>query len=156
VGGQDNAVDKDEDEQPVQDLSLNVDNVFQADDCDAFDSDVDEALTAHTMFMENLSSADPVYDEAGPSYESNILSEVHDHDYYEDDVCEHYEAHEMHHDVQLNSVVDSNTDYMSDSNIITYDQYGKDNAEPVVQSNVSYVPNDAYMMIINEMHEQSA
>ncbi|GKD76363.1 hypothetical protein Tco_1338984 [Tanacetum coccineum] len=27
------------------DLALNVDNVFQADDCDAFDSDVDEART---------------------------------------------------------------------------------------------------------------
>ncbi|GJW33994.1 hypothetical protein Tco_0054026 [Tanacetum coccineum] len=66
AGGQDNAIDEDVDEQPVQDLALNVDNVFQADDCDAFDSDVDEAPTAQTMFMANLSSADPVYDEAGP------------------------------------------------------------------------------------------
>nr|GEY49304.1 retrovirus-related Pol polyprotein from transposon TNT 1-94 [Tanacetum cinerariifolium] len=32
AGGQDNAVDEDVDEQPVQDLALNVDNVFQADD----------------------------------------------------------------------------------------------------------------------------
>nr|GFB80920.1 integrase, catalytic region, zinc finger, CCHC-type, peptidase aspartic, catalytic [Tanacetum cinerariifolium] len=31
-----------------------------ADDYDAFDSDVDEAPTAQTMFMANLSSADPV------------------------------------------------------------------------------------------------
>ncbi|GKE92650.1 integrase, catalytic region, zinc finger, CCHC-type containing protein, partial [Tanacetum coccineum] len=38
-----------------------------ADDCDAFDSDVDKAPTAQTMFMANLSSADPVYDEVGPS-----------------------------------------------------------------------------------------
>ncbi|GJS14145.1 putative reverse transcriptase domain-containing protein [Tanacetum coccineum] len=57
----DNVVDKDVDEQPVQDLALNVDNVFQADDCDAFDSDVDEAPMAQTMFMANLSSADPDY-----------------------------------------------------------------------------------------------
>ncbi|GJT13021.1 putative reverse transcriptase domain-containing protein [Tanacetum coccineum] len=42
AGGQDNAVDEDVDEQPVHDLALNVDNVFQDDDCDAFDSDVDE------------------------------------------------------------------------------------------------------------------
>nr|GEU95480.1 retrovirus-related Pol polyprotein from transposon TNT 1-94 [Tanacetum cinerariifolium] len=62
----DNAFDDDVDEQPIQDLALNVDNVFQADDCDAFDSDVDEAPTAQTMFMANLSSADPVTDEAGP------------------------------------------------------------------------------------------
>ncbi|GKC88483.1 hypothetical protein Tco_1149132, partial [Tanacetum coccineum] len=48
---QDNAINKDVDEQPVQDLALNVDNVFQANDCDAFDSDVDEAPMAQTMFM---------------------------------------------------------------------------------------------------------
>nr|GFD48570.1 integrase, catalytic region, zinc finger, CCHC-type, peptidase aspartic, catalytic [Tanacetum cinerariifolium] len=67
VGAQDNAIDEDVDEQTVQDLALNVDNVFQADDCDAFDYDVDVAPMAQTMFMANLSSADHVYDEAGPS-----------------------------------------------------------------------------------------
>ncbi|GKE91452.1 retrovirus-related pol polyprotein from transposon TNT 1-94, partial [Tanacetum coccineum] len=50
AGRQDNVVDEDVDEQLVQDLALNVDNVFQADDCDAFDFDVDEASTAQTMF----------------------------------------------------------------------------------------------------------
>nr|GEZ06636.1 retrovirus-related Pol polyprotein from transposon TNT 1-94 [Tanacetum cinerariifolium] len=109
AGGQDNAVNEDVDELSVQDLALNVDNVFQANECDAFNSDVDEAPTVQTMFMENLSSADPIYDEAGPSYDSDILS-----------------------------------------------KYVKDNAEPVVQNNVSSVPNDAYMMIINEMHKQTA
>ncbi|GKB17440.1 hypothetical protein Tco_0851363 [Tanacetum coccineum] len=92
--------------QDDRDLALNVDNVFQADDCDAFDSDVDEAPTVQTMFMANLSSVDPVYDEASPSYDSDILSE--------------------------------------------------DNAVPVVQSNVSSVPNDAYMMILNDIYEPSA
>ncbi|GJZ24361.1 retrovirus-related pol polyprotein from transposon TNT 1-94 [Tanacetum coccineum] len=73
----DNVVDKDVDEQPVQDLALNVDNVFQADDCDAFDSDVDEAPMAQTMFMANLSSADPDY----------------------------YEKHEMHDDERKRHVI---------------------------------------------------
>ncbi|GJS50463.1 retrovirus-related pol polyprotein from transposon TNT 1-94 [Tanacetum coccineum] len=153
AGGQDNAIDEDVDEQPVQDLALNVDNVFQADDCDAFDSDVDEAPTAQTMFMANLSSADPVYDEAGLSYDSDILSEVHDHDHYQDAVCEHHEEHEMHDDIQPNYVVVSHSNYMSDSNMIPYDQYVKDNTVPVVQINVSYVPNDADMIIFNDMHE---
>ncbi|GJY60427.1 retrovirus-related pol polyprotein from transposon TNT 1-94, partial [Tanacetum coccineum] len=121
AGGQDNAVDEDVDEQPVQDLALNVDNVFQADDCDAFDSDVDEAPTTQTMFMANLSSTDLMYDEAGPSYDSNILSEVHDHDHYQDAVCEHHEEHEMHDDVQPNYVVDSHADYTNDRNMIPYD-----------------------------------
>nr|GEV43389.1 retrovirus-related Pol polyprotein from transposon TNT 1-94 [Tanacetum cinerariifolium] len=99
-GGQDNAVDKDVDEQPVQDLALNVDNVFQVDNY-------------------------PVYDEAGPSYDSDVLSEVHDHDHYQDAICEHHE-------------------------------YVKDNAVQVVQSNVSGVPNDVYMMILNDLHEPPA
>ncbi|GJV18054.1 hypothetical protein Tco_1363377 [Tanacetum coccineum] len=132
VGGHDNAVDEDVDEQPVQDLALNVDNVFQVDDCDAFDYDVDEASTAQTMFMANLSSADPVYDKVGLSYDSDILSEVYNHDQYQDAVCEHHEEHEMH------------------------DDYVKDNAMPVVQGNVSSIPNDAYMMIYNDMYEPHA
>ncbi|GKF75578.1 hypothetical protein Tco_0225022, partial [Tanacetum coccineum] len=145
AGVQDNAIDEDVDEQPDQDLTLNVDNVFQSDDYDAFDFDVDEAPTAQTMFMANLSSADPVYDEVGSSYDSDILSEVHDHDHYQDAVCDHHEEHKMHDDVQPNYVVDSHANYTSDSNMILYNQYVKDNAMLVVQSNVSYVPNDAYI-----------
>ncbi|GJV11487.1 hypothetical protein Tco_1353028 [Tanacetum coccineum] len=53
----------------------------------------------------------------------------------QDVVCEHHEEYEMHSDVQPNSVVDSYADYTSDSNMILYDQYVKDNAVPVVQSN---------------------
>ncbi|GJS69566.1 hypothetical protein Tco_0702407 [Tanacetum coccineum] len=82
--------------------------------------------------MANLSFADPVYDEAGLSYDSDILSEVHDHDHYQDAICEYHEEHEMHDDVQLKLRL------------------------PVVQSNVSSVPNDAYMMIFNDMHELHA
>nr|GFA32876.1 retrovirus-related Pol polyprotein from transposon TNT 1-94 [Tanacetum cinerariifolium] len=96
AGGQDNAIDDYVDVQPVQDLALNVDNVFQADDCDVFDSGMDEAPTTQTMFMANLSSADPI------------------------------------------------TDYV------------KDNEVSVVHSNVSSVPNDAYMMIYNDMYEPHA
>nr|GEW67938.1 integrase, catalytic region, zinc finger, CCHC-type, peptidase aspartic, catalytic [Tanacetum cinerariifolium] len=135
AGGQDTTIDEDVDEQPVQDLALNVDNVFQADDCDAFDSDVDEAPTAQTMFMANLSSTDPVNDEAGPSYNSDNLSKVQDHDHYQDIVCAHHEEHAMHDNVQLNHVVDSHADYTSDSNMILYDQYVKDNAMSVVHNN---------------------
>nr|GFA25628.1 hypothetical protein [Tanacetum cinerariifolium] len=130
--------------------------LFLADNCDAFDSDVDEAPTAQTMFMVNLSSADPVYDEAGPSYDLDILSEVHDHDHYQDAICEHHDEHEMHNNVQLNHIVDSHADYTSDSNMIPYDQYVNDNAMPGVHSNVSSIPNDAYMMIYNDMYEPHA
>ncbi|GJZ06944.1 retrovirus-related pol polyprotein from transposon TNT 1-94 [Tanacetum coccineum] len=71
-----NMFNDDVDEAPVQDLALNEDNVIQADQCDAFDCGVDEAPTAQTMFMANLSSADPIYNEDGLSYDSDILSEI--------------------------------------------------------------------------------
>ncbi|GJY70681.1 retrovirus-related pol polyprotein from transposon TNT 1-94 [Tanacetum coccineum] len=61
--------------------------------------------------------------------------------------------HEMHDDVQPNHVVDSHADYTSDSNMTPYDQYVKDNAVPVVQNNASMVPNDAYVMIDNDLHD---
>ncbi|GJZ26686.1 putative ribonuclease H-like domain-containing protein [Tanacetum coccineum] len=41
--------------------------------------------------------------------------------------------------------------FVSNSNMIPYDQYVKDNAVLVVQSNVSSVTNDVYMMIYNDM-----
>ncbi|GJU09519.1 integrase, catalytic region, zinc finger, CCHC-type containing protein [Tanacetum coccineum] len=72
--------------------------------------------------MANLSFADPIYDEAGPSYDLDILSEVHDHDHYQDVVCEHHEEHEIHDDVQPNYIVDSHANYTSDSNMILYEQ----------------------------------
>nr|GEX82803.1 hypothetical protein [Tanacetum cinerariifolium] len=108
-GGVQNRVGNANPGQARQDLALNMDNVFQADDCDAFDYDVDEAPMAQTMFMANLSYTDPVNDEAGPSYDSDIIYE-----------------------------------------------YVKDNTVPVVHSNVSPVPNDAYMMIYNDMYQPHA
>ncbi|GKD72953.1 hypothetical protein Tco_1331235 [Tanacetum coccineum] len=146
--------DDDVDDSPEDDLALNVDHVFEADQCDAFDSDVDEAPTSQTMFMVNLSSEDPIYDKAGPSYYSNTPFEVQDHDTFVDHMDEYHEVHEMQSDVQHNYVVDSDADYTSDSNIIPYDQYVEDNEEHVVQSNVSSVRNDALMSILDEMHEQ--
>nr|GEV91905.1 integrase, catalytic region, zinc finger, CCHC-type, peptidase aspartic, catalytic [Tanacetum cinerariifolium] len=107
VGEQVTNFDDDVNDPPEQDLALNVDHVFEADQCDAFDSDVDEAPTTQTMFMVNFSSEDPIYDEAGPSYDSNIPFE-----------------------------------------------YVEDNAEQVVQRNVSFVQNDALKVIIDDMHEQ--
>ncbi|GJV43362.1 hypothetical protein Tco_1427898 [Tanacetum coccineum] len=146
--------DDDVDDSPENDLALNVDHVFEADECDAFDSDVDEGPTTQTMFMANLTSEDPIYDEAGPSYDSNTPFEVQGHDTFEDHMDEYHEVHEMQSDVQHNYVVDSVADYTSDSNIIPYDQYVEDNEEYVVQSNVSSVRNDALISILDEMHEQ--
>nr|GEU93646.1 hypothetical protein [Tanacetum cinerariifolium] len=107
-----------------------------ADDYDAFESNIDEATIAQTMFMVNLSFADLVYDEANPLSNSDILSELHDHDHYQDAICEHHEVHEMHDDVQPNYVVDSHADYTSDSNMILYDQYPAQHVSLTTQNNV--------------------
>ncbi|GJT01267.1 hypothetical protein Tco_0822436 [Tanacetum coccineum] len=149
TGEQVTNVDDDVDDSPENDLALNVDHVFEADECDAFDSDVDEGPTTQTMFMTNFTSEDPIYDEAGPSYDSNTPFEVQGHDTFEDHMDEYHEVHEMQSDVQHNFVVDSVADYTSDSNIIPYDQYVEDNEEYVVQSNVSSVRNDALMSILS-------
>nr|GFB12536.1 hypothetical protein [Tanacetum cinerariifolium] len=52
AGGPDNAFNDDVDEQLVQDLALNVDNVFQAEDCDAFDSDNDNFMMIYNDMCE--------------------------------------------------------------------------------------------------------
>ncbi|GJV14486.1 hypothetical protein Tco_1359809 [Tanacetum coccineum] len=108
------------------------------------------------MFMASLTSEDPIYDEAGPSYDSNNPFEVQDHDAFVDHMDEYHDVHEMQNDVQHNYVVDSDADYTSDSNIIPYDQYVEDNEEHVVQCNASSVRNDALMSILDEMHEHLA
>nr|GEY14577.1 hypothetical protein [Tanacetum cinerariifolium] len=61
---------------PAQENGVALDEeqlLFLVDDYGAFDSNVDEAPTTQTMFLANLSSADPVCDETGLSYDSDIL-----------------------------------------------------------------------------------
>nr|GEX38957.1 ribonuclease H-like domain-containing protein [Tanacetum cinerariifolium] len=96
-------------------------------------------------------NAGPFTDEAEPSYDSDILSEVQDHDQYLDDTCAYQEEHVMHNSVQLDHVVDLHADHTSISNMIPYDQYVKDNDVSVVHSNASSVPNDAFMMIYDDI-----
>nr|GFD35324.1 hypothetical protein [Tanacetum cinerariifolium] len=71
--------------------------------------------------MANLLSADPITDEAEPCYDSDIMSEVQDHNQYLDDACAYEEEHVMHDSVQLDYVVDLHADYTSVSNMIPYD-----------------------------------
>ncbi|GKA27057.1 hypothetical protein Tco_0713225 [Tanacetum coccineum] len=112
----------DVDDPPEQDLAPPTWIMSLSRSLDAFDSDVDEAPILHTMFMANLMSEDPIYNEAGTSYDSDIPFEVQDHDNYHDSVYEHHDVHEMQNNIQQDYVVDSKADYTSDSNIISYDQ----------------------------------
>ncbi|GJT28627.1 hypothetical protein Tco_0908902 [Tanacetum coccineum] len=120
----------------VDDLALNVDHVFEADQCDAFDSDVDEAPTTHTMFM--------VKKPKGKC-----------HDTFVDHMDEYHEVHEMQSDVQHNSVVDFDADYTSDSNIIPVRSVMCERQPRTccTELNESSVRNDALMLILDEIHE---
>ncbi|GJX15970.1 retrovirus-related pol polyprotein from transposon TNT 1-94 [Tanacetum coccineum] len=95
-----------------------------------FYEDVDEPTDSRLalnviMCFKLMTVKHPVYDEAGPSYDSDVLSEVQDHDHYQDAVCDHHEEHEMHDDTRSARF----------TNI------------------ASMVPNDAYVMIDNDVHE---
>nr|GEV50208.1 hypothetical protein [Tanacetum cinerariifolium] len=104
------------------------------DQCDAFDSDVDEAPTAQTMFIANLSSATPFYDQAGLSYDSDTLSET-----------------------MFIANLSSATPFYDQAGL-SYDSdtFSEDNKAPVVQSDASSVPNDTVMMVTNDVYEQDA
>nr|GFB35781.1 hypothetical protein [Tanacetum cinerariifolium] len=90
---------------------------------------------------------------ANLSDSEDILCAGSDHDHYQEAACAHHDEHVMHDCVQLDHVVDSHDDYTSDSNIILCDQYVKDNEVPVIHSDLSYVPDDAFMMIYDDMCE---
>nr|GFC35327.1 cold shock domain-containing protein 3-like [Tanacetum cinerariifolium] len=118
-----------------------------------FDDDVDEGPVQDMAQNEdNIFQAD----QFGPSYESDTLSEVQNHDNYLDDMNESHEEHEMQNDVQPNDVVNSDTEYMSNSHLISYEQYVQDNEAQLVQSDASYVPNDTVIMVTNDIYEQGA
>nr|GFC11788.1 retrovirus-related Pol polyprotein from transposon TNT 1-94 [Tanacetum cinerariifolium] len=133
VGGTDNTFDDDVDEQLGQDLALNVDNVFQAEDCDAFDSDVDEA----PLFKPCL----------WPICRRLILLPMKP---------DHLTIRIFCLSVQLDHVVDLHADHTSISNMTPYDQYVKDYDVSVVHSTASSVPNDTFMMIYDDMCEPIA
>ncbi|GJY63900.1 hypothetical protein Tco_0465360 [Tanacetum coccineum] len=72
---------------------------YEADECGVmpFDSDV---MKNHfhrpcPRFGQASLSNDPIYDEAGPSYDSNNPFEVQDHDAFVDHMDEYHEVHEI-------------------------------------------------------------
>ncbi|GJZ59747.1 integrase, catalytic region, zinc finger, CCHC-type containing protein [Tanacetum coccineum] len=141
AGEQGNTFDADVDNQPVQDLALNEDNIFQADECDAFDSIVDDEPTTQTIFMANLSSTGSANPQAGPS-NASILSEVHTLENAIDHSVTNQDEHEIHNEVQQSNVIDSTSVYMGNSNVIPYEQY-------LSVNNISVVPSCASSTLNN-------
>ncbi|GKC50216.1 retrovirus-related pol polyprotein from transposon TNT 1-94 [Tanacetum coccineum] len=131
----------DVDNQPVQDLALNEDNIFQADECDTFDSDVDDEPTAQSIFMANLSSTGSANQQAGPS-NASILTEVHILENAINHSVTNLDEHEIHNEVQQANVIDSTSVDMGNSNVIPYEQYLSVDNISVVPSCASSALND--------------
>ncbi|GJR19295.1 hypothetical protein Tco_0967822 [Tanacetum coccineum] len=138
AGGHDTTVDEDVDESPIQDLALNVDKCFKL-------MNVMLLIRILTRLLLHRPCSWQICHQ-----QIQFMMKP-------DAVCEHHDAHEMHHDVQPNCVVESNADYTSDSNMIPYDQYVKDNAEPVNKVvNASLTAELATYKEQVELHERRA
>nr|GEX02866.1 UBN2 domain-containing protein [Tanacetum cinerariifolium] len=115
----------------VHDMAQNDPNIFQANDFDAFDSNIDDEPTAQTIFMANLSSVMSSLQQADPS-NALILSKVLNLE----NAINH---HEIPNEVQQTNVLDSDSATMGNSNVIPYEHYVKHNEDSVVPSGASSV-----------------
>ncbi|GJV34406.1 retrovirus-related pol polyprotein from transposon TNT 1-94 [Tanacetum coccineum] len=91
----------------------------------------------------------------GNAIPGQLLEQVQGHDHHQDAVCDHHDEHGGMRCTPIH-VVDLSCSIirvLHELNMTPYDQYVKDNAVPVVQNNASMVPNDAYVMIDNDVHE---
>nr|GEV60187.1 reverse transcriptase domain-containing protein [Tanacetum cinerariifolium] len=76
----------------------------------------DNVVDEDTMFMENLSSTYPVYDEAGPSYDSDILSELYDY-------LKQHEAYANENKMMLDRFTQNTVDPLALMSNVSHQQY---------------------------------
>ncbi|GJS94357.1 retrovirus-related pol polyprotein from transposon TNT 1-94 [Tanacetum coccineum] len=103
---------------------------YQADDLDAYDSDCDELNSAKIALMANLSRNG-----------SDALTEVHNQDNLNYDLFNQSEQI-MTSSEHSNDVSQSETDIISDSNIIPYSQYLSETQQETVQNSNSSAQQD--------------
>ncbi|GJU53686.1 hypothetical protein Tco_1227400 [Tanacetum coccineum] len=101
----------------------------------------DEAPSARAVLMANLSN-----------YDSNVISEVPISDTFQDNYVLDHCVQETYYSEQPAFVHTSGIEITSDSNIISYDQYMKENKSEVVQDTTSLEHQNAMIMsVIDEM-----
>nr|GEZ45803.1 hypothetical protein [Tanacetum cinerariifolium] len=117
---------------------------FQTDDLDAYASDYDDISYAKAVLTANLSS-----------YSSDILSEVPQHDSYQNDDVINQSVQEMQNFEQslIDHVLD--TEITSDSNIIFDEQYLQQTQNTIVQDSNSSAQQDVMIMsVFQQMSKQ--
>nr|GEZ84767.1 hypothetical protein [Tanacetum cinerariifolium] len=82
------------------------------------------------------------------SYDSNVLSIVPNDDTYHDNHVFDQSVQEMHYFEQPVFVTNSNIEITSDSNVISYDQYLKENKNEVVHGTTSLEQQDVMIMSV--------
>ncbi|GJZ12844.1 hypothetical protein Tco_0548074 [Tanacetum coccineum] len=117
--------------------------IFLADECDAFNSDVDDKPIAQSIFMANFSSTRPTILQVGP-LNASILSEAHD--------LENTIDHCDDKSTGSRGAIGSCHREKSNSNVIPYEQYLTINEVFVEPSCASSVLNDAYVLHDNNAY----
>ncbi|GKA94883.1 hypothetical protein Tco_0816921 [Tanacetum coccineum] len=105
---------------------------FQTDDLDTYDFDCDDISSTKAVLMDNLSS-----------YDSDILSEVPQHDTYQNDNMVNHSVQEIQYFKQSRIDYVPDNEITSDSNIISYEQFLQETQSVIVQDTNSSVQQDA-------------
>ncbi|GKE12890.1 hypothetical protein Tco_1416441, partial [Tanacetum coccineum] len=116
-------------------MPINV--AFQTDDLDAFNSDCDEAPGAQAVLMDNLFG-----------YDSDVISEVHNFDNYQNNDVSDMCVQEESYSEQLAFSLNPDIDITSDSNIISYEKYLQETESAHVQNNTSFDQQNAMIMLV--------
>ncbi|GKC82371.1 hypothetical protein Tco_1138088 [Tanacetum coccineum] len=103
--------------------------VLQADECDAFDSDVDDEPT--TQFDSGVCPQSVANPQAGPS-NASILSEVHTLENAIDHSVTNQDEHEIHNEVQQPNVIDSTSAKKAQPALYDGDELLKPHHVPVI------------------------
>nr|GEZ56221.1 hypothetical protein [Tanacetum cinerariifolium] len=116
---------------------------YQADDLDAYDSDCDEINSAKIALMANLSH-----------YGSDNLAEVNNLE-IKANYLTHQERQVQSTSEQFSILTQSNTEILSDSNIISYSQYMNESQSNTVQnSTLPALQDDIILSVIKQLKTQ--
>ncbi|GKC64762.1 hypothetical protein Tco_1097360 [Tanacetum coccineum] len=127
-------------------LTMTTNALFQSDGIDQYDSDCDEVPTAQASFMANFSNHNLDVSSEVPTYNTNHDNHVFEQNVQETQDCE-----------QQAFVDDSNDEFISESNMISYEQYLKENESQVVHNTPSPANQDSMIMsVIEQISNQVA
>nr|GFD13928.1 hypothetical protein [Tanacetum cinerariifolium] len=116
---------------------------YQADDLDAYDSDYNEINSAKIALMANLShyGSDNLVEVTNPKIRANYLT--------------HQERQVQSTSEQFSTLTQSNTEIVSDSNIIQYSQYLNESQSNTVQnSTLPALQDDLILSVIEQLKTQ--